>query len=313
MSSTAPTRAEQVAWLKDNLPLFPKTVKEQITKTLALGDALPDIAISGIYDANQATVKEALDKKNQKIKIRERANELWQEAIAAKEQEETEEYFETDISEDGEERLYLRDEDNAGFIAWCLDNLFEEKEKLAKEELAPVIKKKTGKKNSGTRRQAGEADEWFINTEEDAKADYKEGVWATDADIKKKSVYRDQMKKYNIGDNDPRPDKTGKLEKPLVKFQYKACVRTDNIQDEDEFRCKGAVAWKAGRYGCAYAGEKGFKGSVMAQCSETTTANGWCAKCAKKKVNYYDKENLYKKSKIIWSEAWSGEGEFKQL
>ena len=46
MTDTAPTREMMISWFEANLPLLAEEKQGQIQATLALGDALPDIARS---------------------------------------------------------------------------------------------------------------------------------------------------------------------------------------------------------------------------------------------------------------------------
>tara|TARA_R110002096_G_scaffold54433_1_gene140362 strand:- start:41 stop:1012 length:972 start_codon:yes stop_codon:yes gene_type:complete len=322
MTSTLTTRAEQITFLTDNLGLMSDADKGQIEATLALGDSLPDIVIKSLYDGVMPQLEAALKGKADKVKVADKAKELFVEAF-----EDTP--VDTTLVQSGfvklvgpDNTIQLIDYEGVsagqlvGYIQKVLKELKEKCQVEAQTLINPPVKVPKKKTSGGARRKAGEADEWVINTVEKAQAQYKTGVWASKADIEQKTTFKEQMKTYGVGDADPR-DASRTLDKDLVKYQYKAIIRADNIQDEEDSttRCRGAVSFKAARYGSAYATNKGFKGGVMAQCSATgnTGGGGYCVKCAVKKTDYFNTENKYKKADISWCEAWVDEGIFQKI
>ena len=309
--------------MTENLEIMTKEDKEQIETTLAMGDAIPDLVISCIYKGVVPQVQEALKAKGDKDKITDKAKELFVKAMTQSDEDCADKYFKADFEDDdGRDVIQLKDcdgvkaEDIARYLSTCMSAVKAKCQKDAEALFNPPKKKGGAKKTSGTRRKAGDADEWFKNTVEEAQAEYKKGVWASAQDIEEKTTYKEQMKIYKEGDKDPRGggDEGKTLVKDLVKYQYKAVIRTDNIQDKDDAtRCRGAVSYKAGRYGSAYASKKGFKGAVMASCSAKAKAGGFCDKCAINKLDYFNPDNKYTKAKIAWCEAWVDAGVFKQV
>jgi len=316
MTDSAPTRAEMISWFEENLLLLSEEKQGQIQATLALGDALPDIAINGIYQTAKVEVAEAAAEFKAKKDAAARAEEIFQKGLDKYEEYDYEQEWVVE-----KKGMKKKDKETGEMVVQPSTYIIKDKrlaclllsvikhEKKEAERLANPKKNKVGKKTSGTRRKKGDTDEWIKNTEEEAKAEYKAGMWACKTDLENKSIYKDNMKVYKVGVADPRDPNDGELTKELTKYQYKAPVRTDSIQDEaDKTRCRGAVGWKSGRYGCQFAADKGFKGAVMAQCSEKSVDGGMCAKCVKNKAaDYFNKDNKYKKANLSWCEAFGDE------
>jgi len=310
MTDSAPTREMMITWFEENLPLLAEEKQGQIKAALDLGDALPDIAVSGIYDAAVAEAEGALAEFKAAKAIAEKEEEIFQKGLDK--YEEWDDAQEWVVEKKGVKKKGQSEATTTYIIkdkrlACLLLSVIKDEKKEAKR-LANPKKTKGGKKTSGTRRKAGDTDEWIKNTEEEAKAEYKTGKWACKTDIENQSLYKDNMKVYKVGVADPRDPNDGELTKDLTKYQFKAPVRTDAIQDEaDNTRCRGAIGWKSGRYGCQFAADKGFKGAVMAQCSEKVKDGGMCSKCAKNGVDYFNKDNKYVKAGIAWCEAFGDE------
>lgn len=306
------TRTEQVAWLEENLAHFPPEKQEQVKATLAI-EGIPDIVISSLYGALVEQMADIIKAAEEEKKIEELAEQLFQETLDGYKEWDKNNWIEQKVmsvktKENGETKKipYWKITDKR--VACLLLKVLKEEQEEAKRRAQPKKGKGGGKKLSGTRRKKGETDAWYLNTEEDAKGEYKKGMWACKTDIEAGSTYEDNMKVYKKDTDDPRPDNTGKLEKDLTKYQYKAPVRSDPVYDADnENRCKGAVGWKAGRYGCKFAADMGFKGTVMAQCSSKAGATGYCSKCAKTSINFFSRSNKYIKADIPWCEAFDGE------
>lgn len=309
-------RAEQVAWLEANLPLDEKE-QGQITQTLAMGDALPDVVITSLY---QGQVKAQADRQaeaDKQAEIKKKALELEQHVLThpltigvegwfgEEEGDKVIKQYFVKVSVGKSVKWAIRDEANLTMAANAIRAVKAQAQLLAKKQAEgkPV-------KGSRKRRSASDkVDEWVINTEDDAKAQYKAGLYASKYDLENKAIYKEQMKTYKAGVDDPRPDQTGKLTTDLVKYQYKAVVRADELYNaEDDKRCAGAVAWKGGRYGSLWAAKKGFKGSVMSQCSKQVSDGvDFCAGCSGKKLDFF--EGKYKKSNIKWVDGFDDEGQ----
>lgn len=316
-------RADQIKIMEDNLHLLDDDLKGQIEATLklaeTLGDQLPDLVISATYEQVAPVLTAAMKEIKSERLIKDKAKELF--VAGFEDTPDDIKLIQTQfvklIKEDGTIQLIDYEGVSAGQLVGYLHKMLKElKDKCLVEAETlinpPTVKVPKKKTSGGTRRKAGEADEWFKNTVEDAQAQYKAGVWASALDIEAKTTFKEQMNIYKAGATDPRDD-TRTLDKDLVKYQYKAVTRSDNIQDEeDSNRCRGAVTFKAARYGSAYAAKKNFKGAVMAQCS-ATGKDGYCAKCAVKKVDYFNTDNKYKKADISWSQAWVDEGVFQKI
>jgi hypothetical protein len=306
---SATTRTEQVAWLEENLAHFPPEKQEQVKATLAI-EGIPDIVISSIYGALEEQMADIIKAAEEEKKIEEFAEQLFQETLDGYQEWEENPWMKEGKGKCKENGKMITTSYKISDkrIACLLLKVLKEEQAQAKRRAQP--KKGGGKKLSGTRerRKKGATDAWYLNTEEDAKGEYKKGMWACKTDIEAGSTYEDNMKVYEKGKDDPRPDKTGKLENDLTKYQYKAPVRSDTVYDaEDGGRCKGAVGWKAGRYGCKFAADKGFKGTVMAQCSSKAGGSGYCDKCGKTSIDFFSKSNRYIKADIPWCEAFDGE------
>jgi hypothetical protein len=301
-------RAGQVAWLEANLEQFDKQIQGSITSTLELGDAIPDLVINSLYDQQFKAHANILAEAERQEKIKAEAIRLEGVVmklpitigIAEDSEQLTKKYF-TKIKVGKQQRWVLKDDAN---LTICANSISAVKSRAIWMAEKPKSTKTTRKRRSAS----DKVDEWVINTEGEAKAQYKSGLYASKIDLEKKSVYKEQMKVYRAGESDPRkPGDT--LENDLVKYQFKAVVRSEPIFDgEDKKRCVGAVAWKGGRYGSEWASYKGFKGSVMSQCSKFRQAGDYCDGCSKKQINFFDTKNRYKKANISYWEAFKGDG-----
>ena len=311
------TRAEQVAWLKENLEQFDDKIQGQITSTLELGDAIPDLVINSLYSQQ---VKAHADiqaeaERQEKIKADAVACEV---AVMNKpltigfdgddgevNLANIKAYF-TKVKSGKVYKWVLKDDANLGICANAIASVKGAALKLAQDKAdGKGVKKPTRKRRSAS----DSIEEWVINTEDDARKQYAFGMYASKYDLERKSIYKEQMKIFHAGETDPR-DKSKTLEKDLVKYQYKAVVRTDPIFDcDDAKRCIGAVAWKAGRYGSEWASYQGFKGSVMSQCSKVRAAGSdYCAGCKSKGMNFFDEGQKYKKANISYYNGFKGDG-----
>lgn len=290
-------------------------VAEDIAAVLALGEAVPIAMLEVQLKSIQPEIDEMEQRKGVQDKIDEKADELWEDYVGQFDEvskEEIKEYFhQTHVKAPkggGETRILYKLKDNAN-INMVVSLLMKARKTIDEQAEAMVLPKKVRRRAGGAegvRRIKGSTEAWYKNKVEDGEAEYKVGMYACKTDIRSKNTYEDNMKIYTVGEKDPR-NPTEILENELTKYQYKGVVRDDPIQDEENTtRCRGAVAWKAGRMGCEYAKKKGFKGTVMAQCSEQTQ-DDFCSKCAKKKTDYFDKNNKYKKANLPWCEAWGDE------
>lgn len=288
----------------------------EIEKLLALGEAVPVSVLKVQLDALQPQIDELKAKADAQEKITEKADELWGDWLDDFDdptEDEINKYFALRKVQDKQTKQIkkeykLRDASYLAVILRMLGDKRAEVEAAAEAAILPKKKSKSKGKVSGTRRAKGETDAWYKNAEADGKADYKKGMYACKSDIADKTIYEDNMKVFKVGEADPRnPAKT--LTKDLTKYQYKGVVRDDPIQDEGNTnRCRGAVAWKAGRMGCKFAYNNGFKGSVMAQCSALNNGKGdFCEKCSTKQIDYFDKERKYTKANLPWCEAFGDE------
>ena len=311
------TRKEQIEWLEANTDHLTEQQQEQLNATLAMGDALADIVIAALYSTQVKVVAEFMAEAERLAKIK--ADAVACEVLAMLKpltigfdgddgevnQENIKKYF-TKIRTGKVYKWVLKDEANLKIAANAISAVKGQALYLANQ----VADNKANHKKSGgkKRRSSGdEVEEWVLNTEDDARAQYKSGMYASKYDLQQKAIYKEQMKVWNKGTTDPR-DKSKTLEKDLVKFQYKAVVRTDPIADAEADRCCGAVAWKAGRYGSEWASKKGFKGSVMSQCSKQVKGGGFCAGCKGKGIDFFADDSKYKKSGISYSMGYSGDG-----
>ena len=305
-------RADLIAELTKVGEVLGGEVKDTIEKTLALGDALPDMVLTSLLDTHKKQVADKEASISLDEKIDDLADKLFEKQVedADVEEDTIADYFKEKLIKSKPSGVWmLRDKTQMKLMVKLMEDARGGARAEAEKQLKPK-KKTTKKKGSGTRRVKGETDAWFKNEKEDGEKEYVKGKYACKTDLDALTTYEDNMKVYEVGTNDPRPDKEGELTKDLTKYQFKGVVRDDPIQEEGlaRVRCRGAVAWKAGRMGCAFAMENGFKGSVMAQCSEKDTSiDGYCKKCAGKKLDYYDKDNKYKKANIPWCEAFKGE------
>lgn len=284
-------------------------VAEDIGAVLALGEAVPIAMLEVQLKSIQPEIDEMEQRKSVQDKIDEKADELWDDYVKKFDdvsEEQIKKYFYTQNVK-GERKYRLKDNAN---LKLAVSLLMKAREGIDEQAEAMVLPKKVRRRAGGAdgvRRPKGSTEAWYKNTIEDGEAEYKVGMYACQTDIANKQTYEDNMKIYKVGEKDPR-NPTEILANDLTKYQYKGVVREDPIQDEEnQHRCRGAVAWKAGRMGCEYAKQKGFKGSVMAQCSEQLAVAGFCSKCEKKKIDYFDKNNKYKKANLPWCEAFGDE------
>ena len=137
----------------------------------------------------------------------------------------TKKYF-TKIKVGKTQRWVLKDDAN---LTICANSIRAVKSQALWLAEKPAVKKTTRKRRSDSE----SVDEWVINTEADAKAQYKSGMYASKIDFDKKAIYKEQMKVYRSGEADPRKPKDT-LEKDLVKYQFKAVVRSEPICDSED-------------------------------------------------------------------------------
>jgi hypothetical protein len=316
-SMSLETRKEQIEWLEANTDHLTEQQQEQLNATLAMGDALADIVIAALYSTQVKVEAEFMAECEKQLAIKQAAIEC--ELLAMNKPLTIAPRGGGTLSTDENIKKYFKQIKSGKQVVWALKdgaNL-----KIAANAIAAVKgealslakqladNKANHKKSGGKKRRSSgdEVEEWVLNTEDDARAQYKSGMYASKYDLQQKAIYKEQMKVWNKGTTDPR-DKSKTLEKDLVKFQYKAVVRTDPIADAEADRCCGAVAWKAGRYGSEWASKKGFKGSVMSQCSKQVKGGGFCAGCKGKGIDFFADDSKYKKSGISYSMGYSGDG-----
>ena len=335
MTSTL-TRVDMEAQLTEHRGVFTEAEVEQIDAVIKQDPPYPDFVFNPFYEQMEGKIAEAIAVKEKAGKLDAMAVERWDAYVSGLEQEGVDvaplivaDYFKQRKvkvkDEDGKTKsgtvlqFTLIDNNNLSAILTLLNDKKTDIRKAVELELNPPPVKEGKKKTSGTRRGKGaDVDVWFKNTEEEALADYeKEGVWTTVKDFENKTVIKEQMKKYNVGDNDPRDGADGVLTKTLVKYQYKAVIRADKFADaKDLARCCGAVGWKTGIYGSKYAEDLGFKGAIKNACSGKRAGDTrFCAKCQKSgNKDYYDTANKYGKDGAIgaWCEKF-GDDVVKQI
>jgi hypothetical protein len=324
-NSNTLNRAEMEAQLTEHRGVFTEAEVEQIDAVIKQDPPYPDFVFNPFYEQMEGKIAEAIAAKEKAGKLDALTEERFATYIAAEEGcggegGKTEDYFKkrkvkNPKTNEVSSTFTLKDNNLLPAILHLLSAKKDEIRKAVEAELNPPVNKVGKKKNSGTRRgKDADVDMWFKNTEEDALKDYdKAGNWTTVKDFDDKTVIKEQMKKYNVGDNDPRDGADGVLTKTLVKYQYKAVVRGDKFADAtDETRCCGAVGWKTGIYGSKYAEDLGFKGAIKNQCvSKRAGDTRFCGKC---KVDYFDTANKYGKDGAIgaWCKKF-GDDVIKQI
>ena len=156
-------------------------------------------------------------------------------------------------------------------------------------------------KNSGvkrTRKKSGGGEDEYVVGDKDALIQAYDSVekktakgWFCEAD--RGHIFKSYDKRYNKGESDPRKTGYSCLEKDLVKYRWKNCIRATPFWEHEgtnPHRCKGAVKWKEGmaKGGSKYCKDKEINQSPMVMCSKDVSQNpdakayGLCDCCFKK-------------------------------
>ena len=279
--------------------LIPEEFKKA---TSSLTEDTDDFVVECVFNKVKEVVRGEEAKKKAEDAITDKAGELWGDLLAEKKETDWTEYFEEEEIH-GNIKLVLYNEDFAGWIAFKLDELYEEQLKKAKAEANPVKKPKTSgsKKDQYNKDAPHHIHEDY--TKEKAIALYEEEGFYFNQDKEEGCVF-EEKKKYKVGQRNPIGE--GKLTEEMYMVKYKPVIRSISFCDKDDKnRCQAAVAFKPMRHASKYAKSQGIVGDCVVQCSEKTS-KGMCDKCAKLgKTNFF--EYKYKKSGRLASSYYTAD------
>ena len=287
------TPAQQLEWLKSNAADFDPAVKAAVD---GFDESTADFMVAAIFTQQHQQLEAMLSARSEAEKQQAAAETLFEDSLkrAAAVDYTYDWGFKPQVKGKPEGK-WLVPHKYIPYLNQQLD--------LLKAVTLEASKPKKGKKASGTRTRVNKADclTYITNTKEDAIAQYN-GRYACKADFEAGAVRIYTVKIHKAGEDDPRPENKGQiLTQNLMRQVYESISREKPIFELDNAnRCKGAVAWKQGR-GSPWAKQQGFVGAAMAQCGADAVSGGFCKTC---KVDFFDKSNVYTKTKIAYCEGW---------